>query len=155
AIVTVLEELGVNLAPLLAGAGIAGIALGFGAQSLVRDFVTGLFMLLEDQYGVGDVVDTGVATGTVEGVSLRTTRLRDANGVVWPVPNGVIARLGNMSQQWSRALVDVQVPADVDVDAATEAIRGATMGLARDPAFEPDIVAEPEVLGVESLAPGT
>jgi len=77
AVLTVLTELGVNLAPLLAGAGIAGVALGFGAQSLVRDFLTGLFMLLEDQYGVGDVIDNGLANGTVEGVSLRTTRVRD------------------------------------------------------------------------------
>ena len=108
-VLTVLEELGVNLAPLLAGAGIAGIALGFGAQSLVRDFVSGLFMLLEDQFGVGDVIDTGVAVGTVEGVALRTTRLRDADGVVWHIPNGVIMRVGNKSQQWSRALVDVAI----------------------------------------------
>ena len=101
---TILDELGVNLAPLLAGAGIVGVALGFGAQTLVRDFLSGLFMLVEDQYGVGDVIDVGVATGTVEGVSLRTTRLRDVEGVVWHVPNGEIQRVGNKSQQWSRAV---------------------------------------------------
>jgi len=95
AVLTILEILGINLAPLIAGAGIAGVALGFGAQSLVRDFLSGMFMLMEDQFGVGDVVDTGVATGTVEGVSLRTTRLRDIDGVVWHIPNGTILRVGN------------------------------------------------------------
>ena len=105
-------------ATLIAGAGITGVALGFGAQSLVRDFLSGMFMLIEDQYGVGDVIDTGVATGTVEGVSLRTTRLRDVDGVVWHVPNGEIRRVGNKSQQWSRAVVDVPVAYDADVDRA-------------------------------------
>src|SRR3954453_16711340 len=101
AVVTILEILGINLAPLIAGAGIAGLALGFGAQSLVRDFLSGMFMVMEDQFGVGDGIDTGVAggsstvTGTVEGVSLRPTRLRDIDGVVWPVPNGTILRVGN------------------------------------------------------------
>jgi moderate conductance mechanosensitive channel len=154
AVLTVLDELGVNLAPLIAGAGIAGIALGFGAQSLVKDFVTGLFMLLEDQYGVGDVIDTGVATGTVEGVSLRTTRLRDADGVVWHVPNGAIVRIGNKSQQWSRALVDVAIGYDADVPAATEVIRETALAVWRDPEFSTAILSEPLVLGVEALAPG-
>ena len=154
ALVTILDELGVNLAPLLAGAGIAGIALGFGAQSLVKDFVTGLFMLLEDQYGVGDVIDTGVATGTVEGVSLRTTRLRDADGVVWHVPNGVITRVGNKSQQWSRALVDVAIGYAADIPQAIDVIRGAALAVWRDPEHATAIIAEPIVLGVESLTPG-
>jgi small conductance mechanosensitive channel len=154
AVLTALDELGVNLAPLIAGAGIAGIALGFGAQSLVKDFVSGLFMLLEDQYGVGDVVDSGVATGTVEGVSLRTTRIRDADGVVWHVPNGVITRLGNKSQVWSRALVDVAISYQADVPAAVEVIREAAREVARDPAFAPVVLAEPTVLGVESMTGG-
>jgi len=154
AVLTMLEELGVNLAPLLAGAGIAGIALGFGAQSLVRDFVSGLFMLLEDQFGVGDVIDTGVAVGTVEGVALRTTRLRDADGVVWHVPNGVITRVGNKSQQWSRALVDVTIAYDADVSAAVDVIRGATEAVWHEPEFASRILAEPLVLGVESVIPG-
>jgi small conductance mechanosensitive channel len=154
AVLTVLDELGVNLAPLIAGAGIAGIAVGFGAQSLVKDFVSGIFMLLEGQYGVGDVVDTGVATGTVEGISLRTTRLRDADGVVWHVPNGVIARLGNKSQQWSRALVDVVVAYQADLAAATAAIEAAADEVAHDRDLAPAIVGEPAVLGIESWAPG-
>jgi small conductance mechanosensitive channel len=154
AVLTMLEELGVNLAPLLAGAGIAGIALGFGAQSLVRDFVSGLFMLLEDQFGVGDVIDTGVAVGTVEGVALRTTRLRDADGVVWHVPNGVITRVGNKSQQWSRALVDVAIAYESDVNAAVDVIREAADAVWHEPEFASRILAEPLVLGVESVTPG-
>ena len=105
----ILSELGVNIAPIIASAGIIGIALGFGAQSLVKDFLSGVFMIFEDQYGVGDVVDVGEATGTVEAVTLRVTRLRDLNGTVWYVPNGEILRVGNMSQNWSRAVVDVGV----------------------------------------------
>lgn len=153
AVLTVLSELGVNLAPLLAGAGIAGVALGFGAQSLVRDFLTGLFMLLENQYGVGDVVDVGVATGTVEGVSLRTTRLRDADGVVWHVPNGAVQRVGNKSQQWSRALVDVAIAYDADIARATEVIRGVAHEVTSDAELGRLVLDEPSVLGVESLAP--
>ena len=99
AVLIVLGELGVDLAPLIAGAGIAGVALGFGAQTIVRDYLAGLFVVLEDQYGVGDVIDAGAATGTVEWVSLRLTRLRDADGVVWYVPNGEIKRVGNFSQR--------------------------------------------------------
>jgi small conductance mechanosensitive channel len=154
AVLTALDQVGVSLAPLLAGAGIAGIALGFGAQSLVKDFVTGLFMLLEDQYGVGDVVDTGVATGTVEGVSLRTTRLRDVDGVVWHVPNGVITRLGNKSQQWSRAIVDVPIAYEADVADAIDTITRVDDDLWHDAHYASLIVSEPTVLGIESIAPG-
>jgi small conductance mechanosensitive channel len=162
AVLTVLEILGVNLGPLIAGAGIVGVALGFGAQSLVKDFLSGMFMLMEDQYGVGDVIDVGVpaggggatVTGTVEGVSLRTTRLRDVDGVVWHVPNGSIPRVGNKSQQWSRAVVDVPVTFQTDAGAATDVIRAVTDQVWHDPAFASTILAEPSVLGVESLAPG-
>jgi small conductance mechanosensitive channel len=95
----VLGEIGIDLAPLIAGAGVAGIALAFGTQSIVRDYLAGVFVVLEDQYGVGDEIDTGAATGTVEWVSLRMTRLRDADGVAWYVPNGEIKRVGNFSQR--------------------------------------------------------
>jgi small conductance mechanosensitive channel len=151
AVLTVLEILGISLGPLIAAAGIAGVALGFGAQSLVRDFLSGVFMLLEDQYGVGDVIDTGVATGTVEGVSLRTTRLRDAEGVVWHVPNGEIRRVGNKSQQWSRAVLDVAISYDADLVRATDVIKTAADGLWHDPAYRGVITAEPEVWGVEQV----
>jgi small conductance mechanosensitive channel len=152
AAITILDELGVSLGPLIAGAGIAGVALGFGAQSLVRDFITGLFMVIEDQYGVGDVIDVGLATGTVEALSLRTTRLRDLEGVVWHVPNGEIHRVGNKSQQWARALVDVGVASDADLETATEVIRGAAEGLRRDSEYAPLILDEPDILGIESLS---
>lgn len=95
--ITILGEIGINLAPLVASAGIAGVAVGFGAQSLVKDFLAGLFILIEDQFGVGDVIDAGEATGTVEAVSLRTTRLRDLEGTIWHIPNGQIVRVGNMT----------------------------------------------------------
>jgi small-conductance mechanosensitive channel len=153
AVITVLSELGVNLAPLIAGAGIVGVALGFGAQSVVRDFLSGLFMLLENQYGVGDVVDLGAATGTVEGVSLRTTRLRDLDGVVWHVPNGQVLRVGNKSQQWARALVDIPIAYDADLDRALEVIREVAAALPADAALGELLVDAPTVLGVESLAP--
>ena len=94
----VLDELGLDLAPLLAGAGIVGVAVGFGSQTLVRDFLSGMFMLIEDQFGVGDTINTGEATGVVEGISLRVTRLRDEAGVVWHIPNGEIKRVANRSQ---------------------------------------------------------
>ena len=118
AVIYVLNDLGFNLGPLLAGAGIVGVALGFGSQSLVKDFLSGMFMLIEDQYGVGDIIDVGEAAGVVEEVTLRTTRLRDVNGTVWHVPNGQIVRVGNRSQQWARAVLDIAVAHKTDVAAA-------------------------------------
>lgn len=157
ALVTILGEMGINLGPLVASAGIAGVALGFGAQSLVKDVISGFFMLVEDQYGVGDIVDVGsasnsVATGAVEAVSLRTTRIRDVNGTVWHVPNGIIERVGNKSQQWARALVDVNVAYGTDVDHAQQIIKDTADGLWTDPAWEGVILEEPEVWGVEQLS---
>lgn len=149
AIMLVLGELGVNLAPLLASAGIAGVALGFGAQNLVKDFLAGLFMLLEDQYGVGDVVDVGEASGTVEAVGLRITTLRDARGVLWYIRNGEIIRVGNKSQGW--ALVVVDIPVGFAVQEATEALRSAVVDLAENPEFAADLLQGPEVLGVEQV----
>ena len=149
----ILSELGVSLGPLIAGAGIAGVALGFGAQSLVKDFISGTFMLIEDQYGVGDIIDAGEATGTVEAVSLRTTRLRDVNGTVWHIPNGNILRVGNMSQQWARALLDVSLPVDTDVEHDLEVIKRVADGVWNDPDWRSAILEEPEVWGVERLGP--
>ncbi len=151
AVITILGELGFELAPLLAGAGVAGVALGFGAQSVVRDFLSGIFMLLEDQFGVGDVIDVGDASGTVEYVSLRVTRLRDVEGTVWYVPNGEIKRVGNKSQQWSRALLDIAVASDTDVDAATAVIRRVAEAMWRDADWKDLIIDEPEVWGVEEF----
>ena len=151
AAITILGELGINLGPLIAGAGIAGVALGFGAQSLVKDFLSGIFMLIEDQYGVGDIINVGEATGTVEAVTLRTTRLRDVNGTVWHVPNGEIKRVGNLSQQWARALLDIEVAHGTDVDQAEAVIKETADELWRDEAWEGRILEEPEVWGVENL----
>lgn len=146
----VLGQVGIELGPLLAGAGIVGVALGFGSQQLVRDFLSGLFILAEDQFGVGDIVDLDkTTTGTVEAVSLRTTRLRSVDGTVWHVPNGDIRRVGNMSQLWSRALLDVVVAYDADIERA----KAALLATARELAAEDDaVIGEPEVWGVEALA---
>ena len=149
----VLGELGINLGPLLAGAGIAGVAIGFGAQSLVKDFLSGVFMLLEDQYGVGDVIDVGEASGQVEAVTLRSTRLRDAEGTVWHVPNGEIRRVGNKSQQWARAVVDVAVAYGTDVRAATDVIQRTAHQLRDEPDWGRLLQEDPQVLGVEALGP--
>ncbi len=147
----VFGELGLELGPLIAGAGIAGIALGFGAQNLVRDFLSGIFMLLEDQYGVGDIIDAGPASGVVEGVSLRTTRLRDVEGNVWHIPNGTIERVSNMSQQWSRALLDIEVSYGTDTDEASLIIKRVADETMRDPDWAKDFLEEPEVWGVQTL----
>jgi small-conductance mechanosensitive channel len=151
ALLMILDTLSVNLAAIGIGASIIGVAVGFGSQSLVRDFLSGFFMLVEDQYGVGDVIDTGVATGTVEGVSLRTTRLRDLEGVVWHVPNGEIRRVGNKSQQWARAILDVAIAYDSDLAVAEAAIQGAAEALSIDPEFREVITGPPEVIGVEQI----
>ena len=151
AFVTVMGELGFELGPLLASAGVAGVALGFGAQSLVRDFLSGIFMILEDQYGVGDLIDTGEAIGTVEEVSLRVTRLRDGSGVVWYVRNGEILRIGNHSQGWSTGIVDVSVAYSEDIPRVQELIRTAADALAEDEAWRDKIIEDPLVAGVESV----
>ena len=156
AAMTVLGELGINLGPLVAGAGIAGVALGFGAQSLVKDFLAGLFILVEDQYGVGDIVDVGdisgsPVSGVVESVSLRSTRLRSVNGTVWHVPNGTIQRVGNMSQQWARALPDVSVGYGADIDEAQAIIKRVADEVWQDPSWAGQVLEEPEVWGIEDL----
>jgi moderate conductance mechanosensitive channel len=151
AVLMILQDLGVNLAAIGVGASIIGVAIGFGSQALVRDFLSGIFMLIEDQYGVGDVIDTGEATGTVEGVSLRTTRLRDAEGTVWHVPNGEIRRVGNKSQQWSRVILDVAVAYSADVARASQVIQDVAAAMATDSEYGPAITGEPELWGVEAV----
>ena len=151
AFVTVLDKLGIPIGPLLASAGVAGVALGFGAQSLVRDFLSGIFMILEDQYGVGDLIDTGEAVGTVEEVSLRVTRLRDGSGVVWYVRNGEILRVGNHSQGWSTAIVDVAVAYNEDIPRVQDVIREVAEAMAEDEAWDEKFVDDPVVAGVESV----
>lgn len=152
AFVLVLDALGVNLAPFIASAGIVGVAVGFGAQSLVKDFLSGLFMLLEDQYGVGDVVDVGPATGTVEAVGLRVTRLRDGDGTLWYVPNGSMVRVGNKTQGFGTAVVEVDVDYFVDLDEARTLLTGAAREVAADPVVGAYLQGEPTVTGAEKLA---
>ncbi len=147
----VLGELGLDLGPILASAGILGVAVGFGAQNLIKDFLTGIFMILEDQYGVGDAIDAGEASGVVEAVGLRTTRLRSVDGTVWHIRNGEIIRVGNMSQGWSRALLDISVVHDTDVAAASATIKRVADGVWHDEEFGESVLEEPEVWGVESV----
>ena len=152
AILTALGTVGINLAPLIAGAGVLGVAIGFGAQDLVKDFISGVLMLIEDQYGVGDVIDAGDAVGVVEEVSLRTTRIRDVRGTVWHVPNGSIARVGNMTQEWSRMLLDVGVAYETDVDEAIELLHGVLERFqARDDVREMLLDEPMEIWGVNDL----
>jgi small conductance mechanosensitive channel len=153
AFVAVLGVLEINLGPLLAGAGIAGVALGFGAQNLVRDFLSGTFIILEDQYGVGDIVDLGEAVGTVEKITLRVTRLRDVNGVVWHVPNGEILRVANKSQDWARAVLDVDVAYSTDLAQARDVIERTAQVMSADSEWQPRILDAPEVWGVEAFGP--
>ncbi len=149
--VTIAGYLGLNLAPILASAGVLGLAIGFGAQSLVRDFLSGIFMLLEDQYGVGDVINAGEATGTVEAVGLRTTRLRDVNGVVWHIRNGTINRIGNQSQGWSRAVVDFPVAYRHDLGRVRALMKETAVQMWGEQPWHELITEEPEVWGVESV----
>jgi small-conductance mechanosensitive channel len=147
----VLSEVGVNIAPILASAGIVGVALGFGAQSLVKDFLSGIFMIVEDQYGVGDAVDLGEAVGTVEAVSLRVTRVRDVNGTVWYVRNGEIVRVGNQSQNWARSVLDITVDYGEDIAKVTRVLRDVAHDLWEDEDFTGVVIEEPEVWGVQDL----
>ena len=152
AVLTALDQVGLSIAPFLASAGIAGVALGFGAQSLVKDFLSGIFMLAEDQYGVGDVIDVGDASGTVEAVGLRVTRLRDVNGTVWYVRNGEILRVGNQSQGWARAVLDVSVAYGEDVTRVTELLERIGSRLHQEEDWAPIVLEPPEVWGVEQMA---
>jgi moderate conductance mechanosensitive channel len=151
--ITMMAELGFPVGPLIASAGIVGIALGFGAQSLVTDFLSGIFMIVEDQYGVGDVVDLGEASGTVEAVGLRVTRLRDVQGTVWYVRNGEVLRVGNSSQNWARTVVDVPLGHDQDLYKVQEILREIAHSVWEDEDFKSMIIEEPEVWGVQDLTP--
>lgn len=150
----ILSEIGVNIAPIIASAGIIGIALGFGAQSLVKDFLSGVFIFMEDQYGVGDVIDTGTVVGTVEEVTLRITRLRDGDGVVWYIRNGEILRLGNRSQGWSVAVVDVQLAYTDDIVRVTGIMTAAVEDLAEHEDWSDVLMEKPHVTGIEAMTQG-
>ena len=148
-----IAELGYDVGPLIASAGVIGVALGFGAQSLVKDFLSGIFMIFEDQYGVGDVIDAGEASGTVEAVGLRVTRLRDVDGTVWYVRNGEIIRIGNMSQNWARTVLDIRVSYSEDLYRVQDLLKEIAHHLWEDEDYKGKIIEEPEVWGVQSLDP--
>jgi small conductance mechanosensitive channel len=149
-----LSEIGLDIGPILASAGIVGVALGFGSQTLVKDFLSGIFMIFEDQYGVGDVVDLGEGlSGTVEAVSLRVTRLRDTNGTVWYARNGELLRVGNMSQNWARTVLDVQVSAREELSRVRAVLTDVIHDLWQDEDFDKVIIEEPEIWGIEAMTP--
>jgi small conductance mechanosensitive channel len=151
AVLMVMAEWGFNVTPLLAGAGVVGVALGFGAQALVSDFLSGVFMLLEDQFGVGDIIEVDGKEGTVEDVHLRVTRMRAVNGVVYWIRNGEIKRVGNLSQNWSRSVLDISVAYDSDIAAVRRLMTEEAAKLRADPAWQEVLIADAEVWGVEDL----
>ncbi|PVU83923.1 mechanosensitive ion channel protein MscS [Cellulomonas sp. WB94] len=150
----VLDTVGMNIAPFIASAGIVGVAVGFGAQSLVKDFLSGVFMLLEDQYGVGDVVDVGPGAGTVgtvEAVGLRVTKIRDSAGTLWYVPNGTMTRVGNKTQGWAKAVVEVSVDYFADLDEVRALLTEAAERVAADPVIGTYLQGAPTVTGIEDV----
>jgi small-conductance mechanosensitive channel len=150
AFIMILGELQFQVTAIVASAGVLGAALGFGAQNIIKDMLNGLFMVVEDQLGVGDVVDLGPATGVVEAVGIRVTTLRDVNGTLWFVRNGEILRVGNMSQGWARVIIDLAVPYDTDVDAVqTKMLQTAT---AESPKWRSRVIERPEIWGLESIS---
>ncbi|WP_030667793.1 mechanosensitive ion channel family protein [Streptomyces rimosus] len=151
AALTVLSVLKINLAPLLASAGVAGVAIGFGARNLVTDFLSGVFMILEDQYGVGDEIDAGVATGTVVEVGLRVTKLRGPNGAIWYIRNGEVKRIGNLSQGWSTAAVDVMIAPNQDLDRARDVIKAVGEEMSKAEPWNEQLWEPVEVLGLSEV----
>jgi small conductance mechanosensitive channel len=152
ALLIVMTEVGIDIAPLLASAGVVGVALGFGAQTLVKDFLSGIFLVMEDQYGPGDVVDLGPATGTVEEVSLRVTRIRDMSGVVWYVRNGEILRVGNRSQGWTMAVVDVPIAYNEDLDRVRRIVESVGTRMDAETDYDGILFGTPTYAGVESVS---
>ena len=151
AFVMILSEVGMNVAPILASAGVLGLAIGFGAQNLVKDYLSGVMMMIEDQYGVGDAVDLGSAVGTVENVGLRVTRVRDVDGTVWYVRNGEILRVGNQSQNWARTVLDIPVSYAEDLNHVRQVLADVAHGLWDDEDYKDVVIEEPDVWGVQEL----
>ena len=150
--ILVLTELGFSVTALVASAGILGAALGFGAQSIIKDVLNGLFMVFEDQLGVGDVVDLGIAEGVVERVGIRITEIRDVSGTLWFVRNGEILRVGNKTQDWSRVILDLPVPYDSNIDDIQNLLLESAQEFAASPQWRRKIMEDPEVWGVQSLS---
>ena len=153
-LLTVMRILAIPLEPVLAASGIGGIALAFGAQSLIKDYISGMLMIFEDQFGVGDLIDTGEVTGTVEEVGLRVTRLRDAGGQIWYVRNGEILRIGNQSQGWSTGTVDVPIANGEDASQAIAVLQDVAAALFADEKFADVLLEEPTVAGVDKVTAG-
>ena len=151
AFVVILQILGVSVVPLVASAGFAGIALGFGAQRLVEDVITGLFMLVEDQFGVGDRIDAGMVNGTVEALTIRSTVVRDPDGMLWHLPNSEIRRVANESQHWARAKVDIGVSYNAPLAEAMDVLHTAALEQAERSEWSDDVLGAPEVIGVQEL----
>lgn len=152
ALMTCLSVLGIPMGPLLAGAGIGGIAIGFGAQSLIKDVISGLFLVLEDQYGVGDLIDVGGVEGTVEAVGLRVTRIRNWNGQVWYIRNGEITRLGNQSQGWSTAMISIPTHLSEDPERVIKILETVSDEFWEDPGWRSTVNERPDVLGLDSVS---
>jgi small conductance mechanosensitive channel len=148
----ILSEVGVSVAPILGAAGVVGIAIGFGAQSLVKDYFTGFFILLENQIRQGDVVEIADKSGLVEEVTLRFVRLRDYGGSVHFIPNSLISTVTNMSRGFAHAVIDVRIGYGDDIDTAFGIMHTVTAGLRSDAAFAPKIIGDLEIAGVENLA---
>ena len=151
-LILVLSELGFSVTALVASAGIIGAALGFGAQSVVKDVLNGLFMVFEDQLGVGDVVDLGMAEGVVERVGIRITEIRDVSGTLWFVRNGEILRVGNHTQDWSRVILDLPVPYESNIDEMQNVLLESAKSFAASPEWRRKVVEDPEVWGIQSLS---
>ncbi len=147
----ILKEVGVDIAPLLAGVGIAGLAIGFGAQTLVKDFLTGFFILMENQYRVGDVVKIGDHAGLVEKIKLRTTVLRDLQGVIHVIPNGEVQSVNNMTYEWSRVVLDIGVAYKEDVDRVIQLLRDLGKKMRGEEYYSQIMLEDPQILGVDDF----
>lgn len=152
AILMAVSELGINIGPLLAGAGILGLAVGFGAQYVIRDFFTGLFIILENQYRVGDVVKIGEITGTVESINLRMSVLRDIDGTVHHIPNGEIKIASNLSKEFARVNLKIGVAYNSDIEKVIESVNQVGQEMAKDPEWKDKILKAPEFVRIDDFA---
>jgi moderate conductance mechanosensitive channel len=153
AILTALPEFGFNVTPIAAAAGLASLAIGFGAQHLVRDLINGFFIIIEDQFVVGEIVRIGTVTGRVEHLTLRRTVVRDFLGAMVSIPNGEVAQVANLSRDWGQVFVDISIPQEASSDAALAALERVCAELRADVSWSPVLVDGPRALGVESFGP--
>lgn len=150
-LILILDTLGFSVTALVASAGVIGAALAFGAQHVIKDALNGMFMVLEDQLGVGDLVDLGEATGIVEEVGIRITKIRDVNGTLWSIRNGEVIRVGNMSHGWARIVLDIEIPYDSDLDQIQRLLLETTAEIGVDPDWQDKVLEEAEIWGLESV----